>query len=134
MKLSAAGIEAMDRAALIAAWTGLFQSPAPKGLSQSFLRRFLAFEVQARQLGGLPKDFMVGLERRVAGAIDRPGPTLKPGGRLLREWNGTTHAVEVAEGGYRWNGQTYRSLTAVAHAITGARWSGPRFFGLRDGF
>ena len=133
MKLSVAGIEAMDRAALIAAWTGLFRSPVPKGLSQSFLRRFLAFEAQARQFGGLPKDFMVGLERRVAGRIDRPGQTLKPGGRLLREWNGTTHAVEATEAGYRWNGETYGSLSAVAHAITGARWSGPRFFGLKDG-
>ena len=132
MKLSVAGIEVMDRAALIAAWTGLFQSPVPKGLSQSFLRRFLAFEVQARQFGGLPKGFVVALERRAAGGIDKPGSTLKPGGRLLREWNGTTHTVEVVEAGYRWNGETYRSLSAVAHAITGARWSGPRFFGLKD--
>ena len=52
------------------------------------------------------------------------------GGRLLREWNGVTHIVEVEEGGYRWNGETYRSLSAVARAITGTRWSGPRFFGL----
>ena len=133
MKPSVGAIEAMDRKALIAAWADLFRSPVPKGLSQSFLRRFLAFEVQARQFGGLPKDFMVALERRAAGGKDKPGPKLKPGGRLLREWNGTTHAVEVVEAGYRWNGETYRSLSAVAHAITGARWSGPRFFGLKDG-
>jgi len=133
MKLSVAEIEAMDRAALIATWADLFRSPVPKGLSQSFLRRFLAFEVQARQFGGLPKGFTGNLERLVAGRADKPGPTLKAGGRLLREWNGTTHAVEVTEEGYRWNNQTHRSLSSVARAITGARWSGPRFFGLKDG-
>jgi len=133
MMLSVAKIGAMDRPTLIAAWTDLFRSPVPKGLSQSFLRRFLAFEIQARQFGGLPKDFTGSLERMVAARADRPGLTLKPGGRLLREWNGVTHVVEVIEEGYRWNNQTHRSLSSVARAITGARWSGPRFFGLKDG-
>lgn len=61
--------------------------------------------------------------------------SLEPGTRLVREWNGSTHVVEVTERGFVWNGQAYRSLSAVARAITGARWSGPRFFGLglRDG-
>jgi hypothetical protein len=52
---------------------------------------------------------------------------------LLREWNGVTHTVEVIDSGFRWNSQSYRSLSAVARAITGARWSGPRFFGLQEG-
>ena len=69
---------------------------------------------------------------RVDGAASPFALTLKEGGRLLREWNGVTHTVEVLEDGYRWNGDTYRSLSAVARAITGARWSGPRFFGLRE--
>ena len=133
MKLSDAEIGAMDRATLIAAWADLFRSPVPKGLSQSFLRRFLAFEIQARQFGGLPKGFTGNLERRVSARAGRPGLILKPGGRLLREWNGVTHVVEVTEEGYRWNKQTHRSLSSVARAITGARWSGPRFFGLKDG-
>jgi len=54
----------------------------------------------------------------------------KPGTRFLRDWNGTTHVVDVTAAGYLWNGQTYRSLSAIAREITGARWSGPRFFGI----
>ena len=50
--------------------------------------------------------------------------------RLIREWNGTVHQVDVVGGGFAWNGKTWKSLSAVAEAITGARWSGPRFFGL----
>ena len=132
MKLTVPEIETMDRAALIAAWEWLFGMPVPKSLSQSFLRRFIAFEVQARQYGGLPKGFVADLERRVAGGRTASFPALKPGGRLLREWNGVTHRVEVTETGYRWKHETYASLSAVARAITGARWSGPRFFGLRE--
>lgn len=126
-------IEAMDRPALCVAWGCLFQIPVPKGLSQPFLRRFIAFEVQAREGGGLPKGFMKNLQRQVRQTTSRadPGPAL--GGRLLREWNGVTHVVDVVDDGYRWNNATYRSLSAVARAITGARWSGPRFFGLKDG-
>ena len=128
-----AEIEAMDRAALVAAWSELFAAPVPRSLSQPFLRRMLAFEVQARACGGLPRRFVDDLARDVA-ALDAPrAPMPGPGGRLLREWNGVTHAVEVTETGYLWNGQTYRSLSAVARAITGARWSGPRFFGLKGG-
>ena len=57
-------------------------------------------------------------------------PGLKPGGRLIREWNGVTHIVDVAEDGFVWNGQTWRSLSVIAREITGTHWSGPRFFGL----
>lgn len=132
MTPTVADIEAMDRAALMAAWSDLFRSPVPKGLSQSFLRRFLAFEVQARRFGGLPKGFLADQDRQADRKTARSDATLKPGGRLLREWNGTTHTVEVVDDGFRWNGQTYRSLSAVARTITGARWSGPRFFGLKE--
>lgn len=132
MTPTVADIEAMDRAALMAAWSDLFRSPVPKGLSQSFLRRFLAFEVQARRFGGLPKGFLADQDRQADRKAARSDATLKPGGRLLREWNGTTHTVEVVDEGFRWNGQTYRSLSAVARTITGARWSGPRFFGLKE--
>ena len=55
---------------------------------------------------------------------------MKPGARLLRAWNGTTHVVDVLPDGYLWNGTRHRSLSAIARAITGARWSVPRFFGL----
>lgn len=123
-----AEIEAMDRAALIAAWSNIFKSDAPKGLSQPILRRFLAFEVQAKRGGGLPKAVV---ETLMMPHMRRPTARLTPGGRLLREWNGVTHIVEVTPDGYQWNGLSHRSLSAIARAITGARWSGPRFFGLR---
>ena len=71
---------------------------------------------------------------RIAGGKDRTGrPKLRPGGRLVREWNGVTHVVDVVADGYLWRGTRYRSLSAVAREITGAHWSGPRFFGLRPG-
>ncbi|SEK54759.1 Protein of unknown function [Roseovarius azorensis] len=130
---SVAQIETMDRAALAAAWDYLFGSPVPRGLSQAFLRRFLAFEVQARCGGGLSKGFLTDLERRVSGAARPSALSPQAGGRLLREWNGVTHVVEVREDGYTWNGTRYPSLSAVARAITGARWSGPRFFGTKGG-
>jgi len=61
----------------------------------------------------------------------RPSPSLRPGMRLMREWNGRTQVVDVRENGLLWNGKSYSSLSAIAREITGARWSGPRFFGLR---
>ena len=127
-----AEIEVMDRAALIAAWSDLFGTAVPKGLSQPFLRRFLAFEVQVRAAGGLPKRFRADLDRVTAKATPTAAPDLAPGGQLLREWNGVTHVVEVTGNGFLWNGTRYRSLSAIARSITGARWSGPRFFGLRE--
>ena len=133
MTLTVADIEAMDRPALVATWSEMFPYPVPKGLSQPFLRRFLAFELQARRFGGLPKGFLTDLDKQISGKTQNYHVGLKPGGRLLREWNGVTHSVEVIEGGFRWNGETYRSLSSVARAITGARWSGPRFFGLKEG-
>lgn len=120
----------MDRAALIAAWAQIMGSIVPKGLSKPFLRRFLAFELQARQYGGLPKGFAAHLRRAAAAGTNATSPSLRPGGRLMREWNGRTYVVEVTETGFLWNGEQHRSLSAIARAITGARWSGPRFFGL----
>jgi hypothetical protein len=127
-----AALVAMDRDDLIGAWRATFGAPPPKRLSALFLRRFIAFELQARQHGGLPKGF----ERQLATANKTRTThttSLKPAGRLLREWNGTTHVVDVMEDGFRWQGERYRSLSAIARAITGARWSGPRFFGLVEG-
>jgi hypothetical protein len=124
-------IETMDRAALIAAWDEVFGTPVPKRLSRPFLRRFLAFEMQVRKRSGLPKGFVAKLAKSVRDDRGPTSPALKPGGRLIREWNGTTHVVDVLEGGFLWNGQRYASLSPIARAITGARWSGPRFFGLK---
>ena len=106
-------------------------------MSQGLLRRFLAHELQIRCKGGLPPALSAELARLVA-AVDQRGRVLplarkpKAGARLLREWKGVTHVVDVMPEGYLWNGRPYRSLTAIARAITGAHWSGPRFFGLTE--
>ena len=71
------------------------------------------------------------LDRIAAGEERKASPTLQPGSRLLREWNGTTHVVDITDAGYVWNGKSHRSLSAIAREITGARWSGPRFFGIQ---
>jgi len=126
-----AAIEAMDRAALIAAWDEVFGTPVPKRLSSPLLRRFLAFEVQTRESTGLPKGFVTKLARTARDDPSPASPALKPGGRLIREWNGVTHVVDAVEGGFLWKGRRYASLSPIARAITGARWSGPRFFGLK---
>ena len=124
-------LETMDRAALLAAWSDVFTSPAPKGMSRTFLRRFLAFELQARRSGGLSKNVETALKRTERTAAPKTtSAALKPGGRLLREWNGVTHVVEVSDSGFVWKGETWRSLSVIAREITGAHWSGPRFFGL----
>jgi hypothetical protein len=132
MKLSLAEIETMDRAALSAAWDAVFGSPVPKRLSSPFLRRYLAFEIQARERGGLPRGFVGKLQKAVRDDPGTSSPALKPGGRLIREWNGVTHVVDVSTHGFVWKGETWRSLSAIAREITGAHWSGPRFFGLKE--
>ena len=130
-KISMPTIEAMDRTTLAALWPELFQRPAPKGLSRSFLRRFIAYEIQARQHGGLSVQHRKQLAQEETPSSKRRAPGLKPAGRLLREWNGVTHVIDVVEDGFVWQGRRHRSLSAIARAITGAHWSGPRFFGLQ---
>ncbi|MDE0589076.1 DUF2924 domain-containing protein [Halocynthiibacter sp. C4] len=127
-------LETLERSALCAAWKEAFgQSPPPR-MSQPFMRRVLAFEVQARSDGGLSKATLKALSKpNVVAPKVKSGPGLKSGGRLLREWNGITHVVDVTDDGFIWKGETYRSLTAIARAITGTHWSGPRFFGLNSG-
>jgi hypothetical protein len=128
--VTVAGIAAMERDALLHLWPDLMAGPPPKGLSQPFLRRFLAFALQARDQGGLPKALKARLAKTESGKARAKAPALRPGGRLLREWNGVTHVVDVTADGFLWQGERHRSLSAIAQSITGAHWSGPRFFGL----
>ncbi|TCL08255.1 Protein of unknown function (DUF2924) [Shimia isoporae] len=125
-------IASLDRDALSDAWREALGSVPPPRMSQTFMRRVLSFEAQAQQQGGLPKAVQKALRKEAgkARATKTPQTTLKLGGRLLREWNGVTHVVDVTEGGFLWNGDTYRSLSIIARTITGSHWSGPRFFGL----
>jgi hypothetical protein len=97
----------------------------------------LAYEVQAKLLGGLSAATRKRLrrlaERRAdSGHAARAAPRLKPGTRLLREWQGETHHVTVLEEGFDYRGERHASLSVIARLITGTRWSGPLFFGLRD--
>ncbi len=127
-----ADLEAMDRDRLAALWAKHLGGAVPRQMSQPMQRRFIAFALQAAAEGDIPAGLAARLDRIAAGDVAKAAPTLKPGARLLRAWNGTTHVVDVVRDGYLWNGARHRSLSAIARAITGARWSGPRFFGVVD--
>ena len=99
-------------------------------ISGDLMKFFEAKDVVAKE-AVKPKGFAKSLRRSASDNGDVRNPTLKPGGRLIREWNGATHVVDVVDGGFLWNGQRFASLSPIASAITGARWSGPRFFGLK---
>ncbi len=118
---------------LAARWQTVHGAPPPKGMSRRLLLLALAYQLQADAYGALDSKTSRYLRAVAAGSLEavRPLPALKAGMRLMREWNGRTHVVDVTEDGLLWSGQTYPSLSAIARAITGARWSGPRFFGLR---
>jgi hypothetical protein len=134
-------LDTMDHAALKAEWVRLYGVPAPKKSGKDFLRHAIAYRLQEKTFGGLKPRVRRKLIRLADDATSRsktkslepatkPRPTLRRGARLIRDWNGETHVVEVVDGGFLWRNRSYRSLSAIARAITGARWSGPRFFGL----
>jgi hypothetical protein len=116
-------------------WRRLYRSQPPR-LSRDLLIRAIAFRIQELRYGGLSK----ATRRKLAALVEARGSgaelatkgaqRIRTGARLLREWNGRTHTVTVEEDGFSYTGQHYRSLSAIARDITGARWSGPRFFGL----
>jgi hypothetical protein len=113
-------------------WQNLHRVLPPIQLSRDLLVRGIAYKLQERSLGGLSQS----LQRKIRAApVDskrqaRAPAALKPGVRLVREWRGVTHTVLVLDDGVEWRGRRYRSLSIVAREITGAHWSGPRFFGL----
>jgi hypothetical protein len=122
----------MPRSDLIDQYEHLISAPPPKGISTPLLCRLVAYEVQAARYGGLPLRTRNKLQAIASDlAVAPAGPSLRSGSRLVRDWNGVTHVVDVVKGGYRYQGRIYRSLSAIAREITGARWSGPRFFGLK---
>lgn len=118
-----AEITSADRELLAKCWESLFEHEPPPQIHTALMRRVLAWNVQMHQAGLDP----------FAGhsPVVRPPVTLKSGTRLLREWQGTTHEVRVLDAGFDYAGQTYKSLSAVARAITGTPWSGPLFFGIK---
>lgn len=128
----------LPRSELQQRWVELYETPCPAQISRRILTRALAYRMQEQALGGLDALALRRLaraERDLAAGrpVAAPAPKIKPGTRLLREWNGKVHEVIVLERGVRYRDQLWPSLSAVAREITGTRWSGPRFFGLVKG-
>ena len=134
--LSIGNLPAMSPAELRAAWRVQYRKPAPD-IGPDLLRRGIAWQIQARVHGGLTVSTRRAIEttqRRLerTGSVSSPRDLLiKPGTRLVREWQGKTYHVLVLDDGFEHDGRHYNSLSQIARAITGAHWSGPRFFGLR---
>ncbi len=133
-----AGLAGMDIPALRSEWRRLYRSEPPPRLGRGLLELVVAWKLQELALGGLSKTTkrqLGDLAGLLSGKADLPKarqPRVKPGARLIREWGGATHEVVVVENGFVWNGRRWPSLSVIAREITGARWSGPRFFGLKD--
>jgi len=122
-------IDHLDRSGCLDRWRDTFGRSPPKYLSPQFMKRVLVWELQGRKLGG-PSAGTERCLKQIASGKTQP-VRAKPGSHLVREWNGRTYQVEVVDDGYLMDGKTWRSLSAIARHITGARWSGPRFFGVR---
>ena len=125
--------QVVNRRYLTQRWEAAFGAPPPPFLSLRLMRKALTYEEQCRTYGGLPADIRRRL-RTIANGTGRPSGAparaLSVGAQLVREWNGRTYRVEVTDQGFRMDGKTYKSLSAIARRITGTSWSGPRFFGL----
>jgi len=133
-QLAALEVESLPQ--LRADWERLTGRPPPTELRRDLLMRALAYKLQERASGGLDRATRKRLAQ-IAASIERgqthglaSAPRLRPGTALTRDWQGRAHTVLVLDQGFEYAGQTYRSLSEIARAITGTRWSGPAFFGL----
>lgn len=123
---------------LRAKWHEIHVSPPPPKMSRDLLTRAAAHHLQEAALGGLDRKSERRLHALMASlesdsrALPAPASAPKPGTRFIREWHGRTYNVTVLPDGFDFNGKRYRSLSKIAREITGARWSGPRFFGLSE--
>jgi Protein of unknown function (DUF2924) len=133
----------LDVHSLRARWRAVFWRKPPPHLPRHLLFAILAYRLQADQAGDLAPDTIRLLKQIVttgntarvqdlAAEFDRRRTGVRPGTVLMREWNRQSHRVMVLDDGFAWNGKTYESLSKVAFAITGTKWNGPRFFGLRE--
>jgi len=140
IEVEVARLRDLDLADLRARWHTVFGRRPSASLPRHLLFRVLAYRIQASALGDLDRDCQRLLDRaalpdanRKHGAeLMRLRVTVQPGTILSREWNGQLERIAVSADGFAWKGKTYPSLSKVAFAITGTRWNGPRFFGLRD--
>jgi Protein of unknown function (DUF2924) len=138
-----AHLRGLDLKGLRSRWRSVFQSPAPAHLTRHLLFAIIAYRIQADCFGELDHETKQVLDRTIAkeagpvtsarlASFDQKRTELTPGTVLVREWDRRLQRVMVMADGFAWNGQTYDSLSKVAFAITGTKWNGPRFFGLRD--
>jgi hypothetical protein len=138
-----AHLRGLDLRGLRARWHSAFRKPAPAHLTRHLLFAVIAYRLQADRFGDLDHATRQVLDRTVAkeagpatsarlASFDQKRTELTPGTVLVREWDRRSQRVMVMADGFAWNGQTYDSLSKVAFAITGTKWNGPRFFGLRD--
>jgi Protein of unknown function (DUF2924) len=134
-------LEKLSRAELRVLWEREFSEKVPATLGRDILALGIAYARQERHYGVLAKPVARELDRLLArvlrdeeAGVPRPATTALPrtGTILVREWRGTAHQVTVVDDMFIWNGMTYRSLSRIAHAITGTKWNGPRFFGMRE--
>jgi hypothetical protein len=134
-----AALKAMSVNELKTEWQALFDAPAPNN-SRTFLESRLAYRIQELIYGGPDKQtrrLLDLLADEVEGTLTRKAQIADPrnpvvGTKLIREWDGVAHTVTVLKEGFEWGGKRYKSLSAVARAVTGTRWNGYRFFGLRE--
>jgi len=138
-----AHLRGLDLKGLRSRWQSAFQRPPPAHLTRHLLFSVIAYRIQADRFGDLDHETRQVLDRTVAkearpvtsarlASFDQKRTELSPGTVLVREWDRQSQRVMVMADGFAWNGQTYDSLSKVAFAITGTKWNGPRFFGLRD--
>ncbi|MBZ5532069.1 MAG: DUF2924 domain-containing protein [Acidobacteriia bacterium] len=129
----------MAKTALRKQWQELFNKDAPKRLRKEIMLRILAYRIQEEAYGGLNPKIRKRLHQIASSMSSNPKAAIadtaraKPGTRLIRSWQGKTHTVTIEESGYQYQGRRYRSLSEIARLITGTRWSGPLFFGLKAG-
>ena len=131
-------IASLSRVELIERWGTDHGRPPPKGVSRRLMEYNAAYQLQVKAFGGLKPTVRRKLRQTMrrgpkptpSAIVPRKAENLSPGARLVREWHNRTYIVDVMDDGFRCGGETYKSLSQVAQAITGARWSGPRFFGL----
>jgi len=138
-----AHLRGLDLRGLRSRWQSVFRRPAPAHLTRHLLFAVIAYRLQAERYGDLDHATLQVLDRTVAketgpamsarlASFDQKRTELTPGTVLVREWDRRSQRVMVMADVFAWNGQTYDSLSKVAFAITGTKWNGPRFFGLRD--
>jgi hypothetical protein len=138
-----AHLRGLDLKGLRARWQSVLQRPAPSHLPRHLLFAIIAYRIQVDRFGNLDhgtrqlldhtgaKEPGTAMSARLI-SFDQKRTELTPGTVLVREWDRRSQRVMVMPDGFAWNGQTYDSLSKVAFAITGTKWNGPRFFGLRD--